>query len=110
MSSLQERFEQAQKDVNSLSRRPDNETMLKLYALYKQATKGDVSGEQPGGFDFVARAKYDAWSGVKGTPPNDAMQQYIDFVSRYKAEKDRAPNLLLRSDLRSLGWRPALFR
>ena len=81
MSSLLERFEQAQKDVNGLSRRPDNETMLKLYALYKQATKGDVSGEQPGGFDFVARAKYDAWSDIKGTSANEAMQEYVDLVS-----------------------------
>jgi acyl-CoA-binding protein len=81
MSSLLERFEQAQKDVNGLSSRPDNTTMLKLYALYKQATKGDVSGEQPGGFDFVARAKYDAWGDVRGTSGNDAMQQYIELVS-----------------------------
>lgn len=80
-SSLLGRFEQAQREVNGLSRKPNNETMLKLYALYKQATKGDVSGEQPGGFGFVARAKYDAWSSVKGTSTNDAMQQYIELVS-----------------------------
>jgi len=80
MSSLQERFAQAQQDVNGLSSRPDNDTMLKLYALYKQATKGDVSGERPGGFDFVGAAKYDAWSSVKGTAAGDAMQQYIDLV------------------------------
>ena len=55
--------------------------MLKLYALYKQATKGDVAGEPPGGFDFVARAKFDAWSAVKGTSANDAMQQYVDLVA-----------------------------
>jgi len=54
--------------------------MLKLYALYKQATKGNVSGERPGGFDFVARAKYDAWSEVQGTSANDAMQRYVDLV------------------------------
>ena len=54
MPSLEDTFAQAQLDVNSLSRRPDNDTMLKLYALYKQATKGDVSGEAPGGFDFVS--------------------------------------------------------
>lgn len=80
MSSLQERFAQAQQDVNGLSSRPDNETMLKLYALYKQATKGNVSGERPGGFDFVAAAKFDAWSVVKGTATDAAMQQYIDLV------------------------------
>ena len=80
MSSLQERFSQAQQDVNGLSSRPDNDTMLKLYALFKQATKGDVSGERPGGFDFVAAAKYDAWSAVKGTTSAAAMQQYVDLV------------------------------
>ena len=81
MSSLQDRFAQAQADVNNLPSRPDNNTMLKLYALYKQATKGDVTGERPGGFDFVAAAKYDAWSEVKGTAANDAMQKYIDLVA-----------------------------
>ena len=80
MSSLQDRFAQAQLDVNSLSNRPDNDTMLKLYALYKQATKGDVAGERPGGFDFVGAAKFDAWSEVSGTSANDAMQRYIDLV------------------------------
>jgi len=81
MSALQDRFAQAQQDVNGLSERPDNDTMLKLYALYKQATKGDAKGERPGGFDFVARAKFDAWSEVKGTSAEDAMQQYIDLVA-----------------------------
>jgi len=81
MSALQDRFIQAQEDVNRLAERPDNNTMLKLYALYKQATQGDVSGEQPGGFDFVRRAKFDAWSGIKGTSAADAMQQYIDLVA-----------------------------
>ncbi len=81
MSALQARFAQAQKDVNDLVQRPDNSTLLKLYALYKQATKGDASGERPGGFDFVARAKFDAWSELNGTSAEDAMQQYIDLVA-----------------------------
>jgi acyl-CoA-binding protein len=81
MSSLQELFTQAQQDVNSLPSRPDNDTMLKLYALYKQATKGDATGDPPGGFDFVARAKFDAWSAVRGTSAEDAMQQYVDLVA-----------------------------
>ncbi len=81
MPSLQDRFAQAQQDVNGLARRPGNDTMLKLYALYKQATKGDASGERPGGFDFVAAAKFDAWSEVRGTPPDEAMKQYIDLVA-----------------------------
>jgi len=81
MKTLQDGFAQAQNDVNGLAQRPDNDTMLKLYALYKQATKGDATGERPGGFDFVARAKFDAWSEFKGTSTEDAMQQYIDLVA-----------------------------
>ncbi|HEY4900639.1 MAG TPA: acyl-CoA-binding protein [Terriglobales bacterium] len=84
MPSLHERFAQAQQDVNSRSQRPDNDSMLKLYALYKQATKGDASGDPPGGFDFVARAKFDSWVAVKGTSADDAMQQYIDLVASLK--------------------------
>jgi len=80
MSDLEKRFAQAQEDVNGLPSRPDNDTMLKLYALFKQATKGDAAGDPPGGFDFIARAKFDAWSDVKGTTANDAMQQYVDLV------------------------------
>jgi len=80
MSDLEKRFAQAQEDVNGLPSRPDNDTMLKLYALFKQATKGDATGDPPGGFDFIARAKFDAWSDVKGTTANDAMQQYVDLV------------------------------
>lgn len=80
MSDLEKRFAQAQQDVNGLATRPDNDTMLKLYALFKQATKGDSRGDAPGAFDFVARAKFDAWNSIKGTPANDAMQQYIDLV------------------------------
>jgi acyl-CoA-binding protein len=80
MPTLQDQFAQAQTDVNSLAARPDNDTMLKLYALFKQATKGDASGGRPGGFDFVARAKYDAWEAFKGTSAESAMQQYVGLV------------------------------
>jgi acyl-CoA-binding protein len=80
MPALQDRFAQAQEDVNGLAERPGNNTMLKLYALFKQATQGDATGEQPGGFDFVRRAKFDAWNEIKGTSADDAMQQYIDLV------------------------------
>ncbi len=55
--------------------------MLKLYAFYKQATQGDVTGEQPGSFDFVRRAKFDAWSEIKGMSPEAAMQHYVDLVT-----------------------------
>lgn len=80
MSDLAARFAQAQADANTLPERPDNDTLLKLYALYKQATLGDVAGEQPGAFDFVKRAKYDAWAALSGTPSSSAMQQYIALV------------------------------
>jgi len=85
MSDLKVRFEQAQLDVNGLAERPDNNTMLRLYALYKQATQGDATGEAPDGFDFVRRAKFDAWSAVQGTPTEEAMRQYIDLVVSLQA-------------------------
>jgi len=81
MPDLQSRFAQAQKDANTLPERPDNNSLLKLYALYKQATAGDASGEPPGSFDFVRRAKFDAWSALKGVTSEDSMQQYIDLVA-----------------------------
>ena len=77
-------FEQAAKDVQSLPQRPDNDTLLRLYALYKQGSEGDVSGEKPGFFDFVGTAKYEAWSRLKGTPRDVAQQQYIDLVGKLK--------------------------
>lgn len=78
MSDLRRDFEKAQSDVHSLAERPDNDTLLKLYALFKQATQGDASGERPGAFDFVKRAKFDAWSALAGTTREDAMRRYID--------------------------------
>lgn len=80
MPDLQARFAQAQQDVNRLAQRPDSNTLLKLYALYKQATQGDAAGEPPSSFDYVRRAKFDAWSAIKGTSREDSMQQYIDLV------------------------------
>ncbi|GHG04194.1 acyl-CoA-binding protein [Deinococcus piscis] len=73
-------FEQAQQDVNTLSKKPGNDTLLKLYGLYKQATEGDVSGERPGGFDFRGGAKYDAWEAQQGKNQEQAEQDYIDLV------------------------------
>jgi acyl-CoA-binding protein len=81
MSDLQSRFAQAQVDVNGLAARPDNNTMLKLYALYKQATQGDATGDAPSSFDFVRRAKFDAWSAIKGTTAEESMQRYVDLVT-----------------------------
>lgn len=80
MSAVNDRFAQAQEDVKKLAKRPDNDTMLKLYALFKQATQGDAEGDGPGGFDFVGRAKFDAWSKMKGTPPEQAMRRYVELV------------------------------
>lgn len=77
---LQARFEAAAAAAKSLPRRPDNDDMLAMYALYKQATTGDVSGERPGGFDFVGAAKFDAWTKLRGVAREDAMQRYIDKV------------------------------
>lgn len=81
MSDLQTDFAKAQQDVTVLPQRPDNDTLLKLYALYKQATQGDAAGDRPGSFDFVRRAKFDAWTAIKGTSANDAMQQYVALVT-----------------------------
>jgi diazepam-binding inhibitor (GABA receptor modulating acyl-CoA-binding protein) len=80
MSDLQATFEAAVAESKNLSQRPDNATLLKLYALYKQASAGDVTEAKPGFGDMVGRAKWDAWNGLKGTPADAAMQQYIDLV------------------------------
>ncbi|HEY79910.1 MAG TPA: acyl-CoA-binding protein [Anaerolineae bacterium] len=81
---LQARFEQAAKDALNLPARPDNDTLLKLYAYYKQATAGDVQGKRPGFTDFAGRAKYDAWKKLKGMPQDMAMKRYITLVERLK--------------------------
>ncbi|MCC6797333.1 MAG: acyl-CoA-binding protein [Candidatus Hydrogenedentes bacterium] len=78
---LQSKFEQAAKDVTMLSEPPDNQAMLQLYGMYKQATKGDCTGARPGMLDFVGRAKYDAWKALEGNSQDAAKQQYIDYVN-----------------------------
>jgi acyl-CoA-binding protein len=80
MSDLKTRFEAAVADSKNLSERPDNATLLKLYALYKQATAGDAAEPRPGFSDMVGRAKWDAWNGLKGKSGDEAMQQYIELV------------------------------
>ena len=82
MSDLQNRFEQAKQAVQGLSERPDNDMLLRLYALYKQGSEGDVQGDKPGFFDFVGTAKYEAWAKLRGTNPDDAKQQYVDLVKK----------------------------
>ncbi|HVI57616.1 MAG TPA: acyl-CoA-binding protein [Luteimonas sp.] len=82
MSDLQARFEQAKQDVQGLSERPDNDTLLRLYALFKQGAEGDVKGDKPGFFDFVGTAKYEAWAKLKGTAQDEAKQKYVDLVKK----------------------------
>ncbi len=81
MSELDAQFEAAAVNAKNLPSRPDNESMLQLYSLYKQATAGDVSGKRPGFTDFVGRAKYDAWKKLKGTGSDAAKQAYVDKVN-----------------------------
>lgn len=78
--NLKEQFEAAKAKTDKLTKRPSNQELLSLYALYKQASEGDVSGDRPGGFDFKAIAKYDAWAALKGKGAEAAMQEYIDLV------------------------------
>ena len=82
--SLKDQFEAAVADSKNLAERPDNATLLKLYALYKQGSAGDVDGKRPGFTDMVGRAKWDAWNELKGTSTDEAMQQYIDLIESLK--------------------------
>ena len=78
-------FRRATEDVKQLPSRPDNDTLLKLYALYKQATDGDVNGPKPGFFDFVNTAKYEAWTRLRGMQVSEARQKYIELVRQLAA-------------------------
>ena len=82
MADLKQQFAKAASDVKTLTDRPDNDTMLKLYALYKQGSEGDISGPKPGFFDFVGSAKYEAWEKLRGTEPEQAMRKYVDLVKK----------------------------
>ena len=84
MADLKEQFQKAAQDVMNLADRPDNDTMLRLYGLYKQGSEGDVSGAKPGFFDFVGTAKYEAWEKLAGTKPEDAMKKYVDLVKKLR--------------------------
>ena len=84
MSTLNEQFEQAVAESKNLPERPDNMTMLKIYALYKQASAGDVDGKRPGFTDMVGRAKWDAWNELKGQSSDEAKQAYIDLIEDLK--------------------------
>ena len=80
MTDIKSRFDEAAESAKSLPERPDNDTLLQLYALFKQGSSGDVSGERPGFFDFVATAKYEAWEKLAGMAPETAMKAYVDLV------------------------------
>jgi len=82
---LKAQFEQAATDSKSLTQKPDNETLLRLYSLYKQGSSGDVNTDPPSNpFDFVAKAKYEAWSSLKGKSTTAAMTEYIELVNKLK--------------------------
>ena len=80
--SLQDDFQNAVSRSRELTQRPSNEDLLNLYALFKQATEGDISGDRPGGFDFKAIAKFDSWASQKGISADQAMQHYVKLVER----------------------------
>ena len=80
MSDLKTRFEAAVASSKNLAERPDNATLLELYALYKQGSSGDVDGKRPGFTDLVGRAKWDAWNELKGKAGEQAMQAYVDLI------------------------------
>lgn len=79
---LKQQFEEAVGKSKELTKRPSNEELLLLYALFKQASEGDVTGDRPGGFDFKAIAKYDAWAELKGKSSETAMQEYVSLVEK----------------------------
>lgn len=80
MADLKAQFEQAQKDVKTLTKKPSNDDLLTLYSLFKQGSSGDVTGSRPGMLDMIGRAKYDAWAGLKGISTDEAMKKYIAKV------------------------------
>lgn len=79
---LRPQFEQAFKDIQQRRERPDNDTLLKLYALYKQGSQGDLHRTQPGFFDFVGTAKHEAWMQLNGVPEDEAMRRYVALVQQ----------------------------
>ena len=85
---LSQRFDEALKNVDTLTQRPSNESLLKMYALYKQATHGENDTERPGGFDFKAAAKHNAWAAIQGKSKDDAMTEYIDLVNELKSAEN----------------------
>jgi acyl-CoA-binding protein len=87
MSDLQAKFEKAAEEVMELPERPDDKTLLKLYGLYKQATEGNLKGKRPSFTDVKGRAKYDAWSRLRGKSPEWAMEEYIKLVEKLQEKQ-----------------------
>jgi acyl-CoA-binding protein len=85
MSDIDKLFTQAQAEVKELAERPGNLTLLRLYALFKQASEGDANGDRPGFADIVGKYKHDAWAALKGTPQDVAKQQYVELVESLKS-------------------------
>ena len=85
MTDLRREFEQAAEDVKRLGTRPDNDTLLRLYALYKQGSLGDIQAHPPGFFDFVGTAKHEAWAQLCGMPREEAMRRYVTLVRQLLA-------------------------
>lgn len=85
MSDLKQTFEESLHFVKTTEGSPSTELKLAMYALFKQATEGDVTGKRPGMLDMINRAKYDAWAKLKGTDSDSAMQSYIDKVEEFKS-------------------------
>ena len=83
--NLEEQFQQAAKDVQTLPKKPDNPALLKLYSLYKQGSVGELQGKRPGVLSLVARAKYDAWAELKGMSQDQAKKDYVGFVKSLMA-------------------------
>ncbi|GHF65637.1 acyl-CoA-binding protein [Deinococcus metalli] len=82
-------FEQARLEVQTLTRKPNTAQLLRLYALYKQGTLGDVQGERPGGFDLAGNAKHDAWAALRGMEPAQAQADYVALVASLRAAESR---------------------
>ena len=84
MSKLKAAFDATVADSKTLDERPDNQTLLRIYGLFKQASEGDATGKRPGFTDLVGRAKYDAWAALRGTSSEAAMQAYVDLITKLK--------------------------
>jgi acyl-CoA-binding protein len=83
--NIQELFDQAVARSKTLTEKPGNDVLLQLYSLYKQATEGDVNVDPPANaFDFVGKAKFNAWESLKGKSKENAMQEYVDLISKLK--------------------------